>query len=92
MSARIFQFTSSALRTSRPRAVYYARLPCRNLWGFGPKQPEPPASSTPAVDEEELAKTKKLVENMFKDKPEAVNAVVKFAKIMEESGLRLTTE
>ncbi|KAJ6599264.1 hypothetical protein DFH09DRAFT_1130568 [Mycena vulgaris] len=88
MSARIF--TSSVLRSARPLAVYHAHLPRRTLFGFGAKPPSPP-SGTPPIDEAELAKTKEMVQGMFKDKPDAVNAVIKFAKVMEESGLRRAT-
>ncbi|KAJ7499125.1 hypothetical protein FB451DRAFT_1204314 [Mycena latifolia] len=88
MSARIF--TSSVLRRARPLAIYHAHLPHRTLFGFGAKPP-PPAPDTPAIDQAELAKTKRVVEGMFKDKPEAINAIVKFGKVLEESGVKLSS-
>ncbi|KAJ6539142.1 hypothetical protein B0H19DRAFT_1269494 [Mycena capillaripes] len=89
MSARIF--TSSILRSARPRALYHARLPRRTLFGLGSK-PQPPATAElPELDEAELAKTAEWAQNMFKDKPDAINAIVNVAKVMEESGVAISS-
>ncbi|KAJ7095193.1 hypothetical protein B0H15DRAFT_96467 [Mycena belliarum] len=88
MSARLF--TLSALRCARPTAPQQARLPRRNLFGFGAK-PQAPAPRAPPVDEAELAKTKQMVQEIFRDKPDAVNAIIKFTKVMEESGVAIST-
>jgi hypothetical protein len=91
MSARIF--TTSLFRTAaRPRALCLARPSRRTLFGLGPK-PQPPANATgtstgtPPLDEAELARTTEWAQNLFKDKPEAVQAIIDVAKVMEESGL-----
>ncbi|KAJ7699884.1 hypothetical protein B0H17DRAFT_1047518 [Mycena rosella] len=85
MSARTFTF--SVLRRARPLAVFHAHLPRRTMWGFGdkPQQP-PPAFEPPTID----PATKLRVQNMFKDKPDAVNALVKFVQVMEDSGVKVT--
>lgn len=85
-------FTSSILRSARPRALYHARLSRRTLFGLGSK-PQPPATAgLPQLDEAELAKTAEWAQSMFKDKPDAVDAIIKVAKVMEESGLRAATD
>ncbi|KAJ7276190.1 hypothetical protein B0H12DRAFT_1227367 [Mycena haematopus] len=85
MAAR---FTTSLLRNARPRALYHARLSQRTLFGLGAK-PQLPAG-TPPLDEAELAKTTEWAQNLFKDKPDAVKAVLNVAKIMEESGVSIS--
>jgi hypothetical protein len=90
MSARILKFTSSILRSNRPRGLYHARTPRRTLFGLGSKL-QPSATATPELDEAEIAKATEWAQSMFKDKPDAVNAVINFAKVMEESGLRITS-
>ncbi|KAJ7127619.1 WD40-repeat-containing domain protein [Mycena epipterygia] len=88
MSARIL---TSTLRSARPFAPHHVHILRRTLFGPFGKPPPPPPPPAPvaktALDEPELAKTKQMVKDLFKDKPDAVNAIVKFAKVMEESGV-----
>ncbi|KAJ7431282.1 hypothetical protein B0H11DRAFT_1967616, partial [Mycena galericulata] len=88
MSARLF--TSFILRSARPRALYHVLPPRRTLFGLGSKPPTSPPG-TPAIDEAELLKTTQMVQNMFQDKPDVVNAIIKFAKVMEESGVGISS-
>ncbi|KAJ7117394.1 hypothetical protein C8R43DRAFT_106823 [Mycena crocata] len=91
MSARIF--TSSVLRSARPLArPPVLRLQRRSLFGFG-STPKPPTAKDEGleIDQAELAKTSEQFKDIFRDKPEAVNAVRKFAKVMEESGVPIST-
>ncbi|KAF7355133.1 hypothetical protein MSAN_01428900 [Mycena sanguinolenta] len=80
------QFTSTLLRSARPRPLYHARVSQRTLFGLGSK----PAVGTPPLSEEELAKTTEWAQNLFKDKPDAVKAVIKVATVMEELGVQIS--
>ncbi|KAF7352971.1 hypothetical protein MVEN_01264500 [Mycena venus] len=85
--ARIF--ATSLLRSARPRVLGYAHLSRRTIFGLGSK-PQPPVAGTPALDEAELAKTTEWAQNLFKDKPDAINAIINVAKVMEESGVNIS--
>ncbi|KAJ7667795.1 hypothetical protein DFH06DRAFT_229226 [Mycena polygramma] len=84
MSVRLF----TSLRSVRHRTLFTS-LPRRTLFNLGSK-PQPPVPGTPALDEAELAKTTEWAQNMFKDKPDAVSAILNVAKVMEESGIAIS--
>ncbi|KAJ6629186.1 hypothetical protein B0H10DRAFT_1988382 [Mycena sp. CBHHK59/15] len=78
----------AVLRSARPLPVYRYCPPRRTLSGLGSK-PQPPATpEKPTVDDAELQETMNL---LFKDKPDAVKAVVKFAGVMSELGVSVTS-
>ncbi|KAF8211341.1 hypothetical protein K438DRAFT_1807144 [Mycena galopus ATCC 62051] len=87
MSARIF---TSLLRSARPRPLCHTRLSRRTLFGFGSSKPQPPAAEGSPLDDAELAKANEWAQTVFKDKPDAVNAVRNIAMIMEESGVQIS--
>ncbi|KAF7313631.1 hypothetical protein HMN09_00519500 [Mycena chlorophos] len=79
------------LRRAGPRAAQpLIRAPRRTIFGFGGSKPEVP---TPAksISKEDFAKSTQQAQDFFKDKPDAVNAIVKFAKVLEESGVSVST-
>ncbi|KAJ7638616.1 hypothetical protein FB45DRAFT_406913 [Roridomyces roridus] len=80
MSARLF--TSSILRSARPR-ILHASPPRRTFFG---KPKSPPA----AINEADLAKTNEMVKNMLMDKPDAVNALLKFTQALEDAGVPIS--
>ncbi|KAJ7774338.1 hypothetical protein DFH07DRAFT_801102 [Mycena maculata] len=85
MSARLL--TSSILRAARPRASYHVRTPQRTLFGIGAK-PEPPTAGASPMDGPRPEVTK--MARMLADKPDVVNAIMKFSKVMEEAGVPMT--
>ncbi|KAJ7228868.1 hypothetical protein GGX14DRAFT_538911 [Mycena pura] len=80
-------FTSSVfLRRARPCTLHHANLVRRTLFGLGPK-PQPPVAGNAALDEENANKMQEL----FQDKPDAVRAIVNFARVMEDSGVSVSS-
>ncbi|KAK7061542.1 hypothetical protein R3P38DRAFT_2830069 [Favolaschia claudopus] len=92
MNARIFAATF--LRSARRRpASNLSSFSRRTLFNFGSKPPPqtPVVEETqPPLDDAELAKTAEWAQNLFHDKPDAMNAVINFAKVMEESGVAIS--
>ncbi|KAF7301454.1 hypothetical protein MIND_00710700 [Mycena indigotica] len=70
-------------RVAAPRTRLHIHR--RTLFGIGEK-PEPP---TPQLGPR-FEDTARQAQQLFADKPEAVEAIVKFAKVMEESGVAVT--
>ncbi|KAJ7068079.1 hypothetical protein C8F01DRAFT_1116791 [Mycena amicta] len=76
-------FLSAAIRAAPRKPTFIAAR--RTLFGLGPKA-QPPDAAT----DEQFDKTARQAHQLFDDQPEAVRAIVAFAKIMEASGVQVS--